>query len=614
MPILAADMQLHYVDWAFIVGYCVLAFGIGIYFSKRASRNMSEFFVAGRNLPWWLAGTSMVATTFAADTPLAVSGFIRSEGIYYNWLWWNALMGGMLCVFFYARLWRRAGILTDMEFIELRYTGRPASALRGFMSVYGGVLSNCIIMGWVMLAMVKICDVMLGWEKFASIAVLVVLAVGYTVLSGFWGVVMTDLIQFIMAMTGSIALAGIVLWNMGGPAGMVDQVAAAPAVELKIFDIVPDWETAGKLALITFVIQVTVQWWGGGQGGGYIVQRLFATRSEKDSILAMLWFNFAHYVLRPWPWIIVGLASVAYFPLAAGEDPELGYPRMMAKFLPVGLRGLMVASLLAAFMSTIDTQLNWGGSYLINDLYKRFLNRDASPRHYVNASRVAMLLLILLGALAAWQSKSIASAWIYLMVLTSGAGFVGLLRWFWWRVNPWSEITALASSLVIANGLHWVQLIRTPGFLANPFLSWQVWVCTNPIMPQLEWFYSKDVFAVRLLVVILVCTMAWVIVTLRTQPVPAEHLESFYRRVRPGGWWGPIAEKCPDLPRERAISGWLGWFAGVICIYTGLFGIGYLCLARTIPGLACLGVSILAGGFMVRRASSEPPSAQTNTT
>jgi len=597
MPILAAEMQLDSVDWVFIVGYCVVAFGIGIYFSKRASKNISEFFVAGRSLPWWLAGTSIVATTFAADTPLVVSGFVRSKGIYENWFWWNALMGGMLCVFFYARLWRRAGILTDMEFIELRYQGRPASALRGFMAVYGGVLQNCIVMGWVMLAMVKICHVMLGWPKVTSIAVLVILALGYTILSGFWGVVMTDLIQFIMAMTGSITLAGIVLWKMGGPAGMVEAVAATPGVDLKVFDIVPDWETAGKLALITFVIQVTVQWWGGGQGGGYVVQRLFSTRTEKDSVLAMLWFNFAHYVLRPWPWIIVGLASLAYFHPTPNEDPELGYPKMMAQFLPVGLRGLMVASLLAAFMSTTDTQLNWGSSYLVNDLYKRFIRRNASARHYVNASRVAMVLLTGLGALAAWKMESIKGAWIYLAVLMSGAAFVGLARWFWWRVNPWSEITALGGSFIIANGLHWAELLSAAGLVSEP------------AMAQVRWFYEKDLWAVRLLVIIVVCTILWVIVTFLTSPVPTEHLKRFYRRVRPGGWWHPIAEKCPDVSPDTLVGGWSGWFAGVICVYAGLFGIGYLCLARTIAGLACLAVAVVAGWFMVSRASAEPPRA-----
>ena len=600
-------MQLHWIDWLFIVGYCCVAFGIGVYFSKRASRSMNEFFVAGRNLPWWLAGTSIVATTFAADTPLAVCGFARGGGIYANWFWWSALMGGMLCVFFYARLWRRAGVITDIEFIELRYEGRPASALRGFMAIYGGVLQNCIVMGWVMLAMIKICDVMLGWPKVQTIVVLMAIALSYTLLSGFWGVVMTDLLQFVMAMTGSIALAGIVLWKLGGPAGMVQQVRAAPDFQPKVFDFVPDFATAGKLVLITFIVQIAVQWWGGGQGGGYLAQRLFATRSEKDSALAALWFNFAHYVLRPWPWLIVGIASFAFFTNADLFDPAMGkpdfekaYPLMIAKFLPVGLRGLMVASLLAAFMSTMDTQLNWGASYLINDLYKRFIRRGASERHYVNASRIAMLVLMGLAALTAWQSETISGAWIYLAKLTAGAGLVGLLRWYWWRVNPWSEISALLGSLVIANANLVARLLDWLGLMPE---AW---------MDKINWLYSSEAYAVLFAIIVATCTAIWLAVTYLTQPVSEQHLERFYRRVRPGGWWRPVAVQCPDVPRQPAAHGWLGWFAGVVCIYSGLFGVGYLCLAKTAPGLACLAVSAASGWFMVSQAAAGPKNDVTN--
>ncbi len=585
------SLHLCTVDWLFVVGYCVVAFGIGLYFTRRAGRNISEFFIAGRNLPWWLAGTSIVATTLACDTPLAVSGFVRSGGIYENWFWWSILMGGMLCVFFYARLWRRAGIITDMEFVELRYSGRSASILRGFMSVYCGVLQNCITMGWVMVAMVKICDVMLGWPKLLSIIVLLCVALSYTLLSGFWGVVMTDLLQFIIAMTGSIALAVIVMWKMGGPADMVAQVAAAPGVDLKVFDMVPDLRTASKLAIITFAVQISVQWWPKGQGDGYLVQRLFSTRSERDSVLAMLWFNFAHYVLRPWPWIIVGLASLVYFPIEAGEDPEAAYPMMISAVLPVGLRGIMVASLLAAFMSTMDTQLNWGASYLVNDLYKRFLKKDASDRHYVMISRLAMLLLMALGVLTAWRFKSISGAWKYLVVLTSGAGLVGLLRWYWWRINAWSEISALASSFVIANGIYFARAADHIVALPQPF------------MDRIEWLYSGRMYPVLLLVVVGGCTVVWVAVTFLTTPVSQDRLKSFYRRVQPGGWWGSIAAQCPEIPRESAMRGWFGWAMGVVCIYSGLFGVGYLCLARTRSGILCLIITAISGWCVVARAA-----------
>ena len=585
-------MQLHWVDWIFIAAYCTGALLIGVFFARRAGRNIEEFFLGGRNFKWWLAGTSIVATTFAADTPLAVSKLARTGGIYQNWFWWSALMGGMLCVFFYARLWRRAGVVTDVEFIELRYEGRSAAVLRGFMAVYGGVLQNCVVMGWVILAMAKMCDVLLGWDKLTSIAVLLAITLVYSILSGFWGVVVTDFIQFAMAMTGSIALAGIVLWHMGGPAGMVAQIQATPDFQPRVFHFIPDFRTATRLALLTSVVQISVQWWGGGQGGGYIAQRLFSTSSERDSTLAALWFNFAHYVLRPWPWLIVGLASLVYFPSLPGGDAELAYPQMIAKFLPTGLRGLMVASLLAAFMSTMDTHLNWGSSYLINDLYRRFVVRGASPRHYVTASRVGVLILLGLGALAAWQSESITDAWVYLATLTAGAGLVGLLRWYWWRLNAWSEITALTGSFLVANGKLWAKLLDSLG-LVEPEL-----------MARIEWFYSSDTYAIRLLVIIGVCAVLWLAVTFLTRPVSQAHLEAFFRRVRPGGWWAPVAAQCPDVAPDCARYGWLGWFAGVVCVYTGLFGVGYLCIARPMAGVACLVVSAVSGWFMVSRASS----------
>lgn len=586
-------MQLHPIDWIIIAGYVVAALGVGVYFSKRASTNITEFFIAGRTLPWWVAGTSIVATTFAVDTPLVVSGLVRGEGIYANWLWWCILMGGLLSTFFYARLWRRAAILTDVEFIELRYEGRSAAILRVLLAVYGSVLKNAIIMGWVILAMAKVCDVLLGWDREWSIAIMIVIAISYTLLSGFWGVVVTDVIQFVLAMGGSIALMAIVLAKMGGPAGMVEQISQTEHFDPKVFHMVPDWRTAGELAFWTFVAQISVQWWEKGQGDGYIVQRFFATRDEKNAVLASLWFNFAHYVLRPWPWIVVGLASLVFFPYVPGEDPELAYPRMIAEFLPAGIRGVMVASLIAAFMSTMDTQLNWGASYLVNDVYKRFIKPDAPEMHYVLMSRLAMLGLVGLGALAAWQSDSVSGAWKYLITLTAGVGFVGLLRWYWWRINAWSEISALVSSVVIANGALFLGWFDRAGWLPAGFYPQSV----APVY---------DNFASRLVLVIGTCTVVWVVVTFLTRPHSLGHLEDFYRRVRPGGWWGPIARACPDVPRDRAIWNWLPWSLGVVCIYAGLFGVGYLCLARPWQGLACLAVSVASGWIMLRSIEPVP--------
>ncbi|HOX39832.1 MAG TPA: Na+:solute symporter [Candidatus Brocadiia bacterium] len=590
-------MRLAMIDWFVIAAYCAASVGIGVWFSKRAGENTGEYFLAGRKLTWWMAGTSMVATTFAADTPLAVSGFVRKGGIYENWFWWSALMGGMLCVFFYARLWRRARIVTDVEFIELRYKGPSAAALRAFMAIYGGVISNCIVMGWVMLAITKIATTALGWPeeipvtlgstsvvlpgKAVLLAALIVVTLFYTMMSGLWGVVMTDLVQFVVAMIGAIALAVLVIMRLGGPEEMVRQVLASPGVDPKIISFVPDLATAGKLAVFTFVVYVTVQWWGGGQGSGYIAQRMFATKDERHASLAMLWFNYAHYVIRSWPWIIVGLASVVYFPLVKGEDPELAYPKMMVEFLPAGLRGLMIVSFLAAFMSTIDTQLNYGASYFINDIYRRFIRRDADEKHYVSASRYAVLGLMILGGITAWQMTSISGAWKYLAKLSAGAGFVGLLRWYWWRVNPWSEISALVVSLILAN-----------------------------VLPLIKPLDQGDMYPVQLVIIIVVATAVWVAVTFMTKPVEERHLEEFYRRVRPGGWWGPMAQKCPDVKQDKALPGWPGWIAGVVCIYTGLFGIGYLCLGRTLAGAAILALSFASGWFMLSQASKISPTPQ----
>ncbi len=596
-------MQLHWIDWFIILGYGVLAFGISLWFSHRASENVSEFFIAGRKLTWWMAGTSIVATTFAADTPLAVSGWIRSGGIYKNWFWWCILLGGMMCVFFYARLWRRAEILTDVAFNELRYDGKPAAALRGFMAVYKGVLYNCIVMGWVILAMSKIVKAIFidvadktfqlpiaGTVSFdtALIVGLVLFALCYTLLSGFWGVVMTDLVQFVMAMVGSYALAGIVLWKMGGPSGMVAKVQAAPGFKPEMLTILPSWEAGSEIALFTFVILITIKWWGNGEGSGYIAQRLFSARSERDSVLAALWFNIAHYVLRPWPWIIVGIASIVYFPLASKMDPEMAYPRMMLKFLPIGLKGMMVASLLAAFMSTIDTHLNWGSSYLVNDLYKRFLVKDATDKHYVAVSRWAMVLLTVLAGITTWNMDSIKNAWIYLAVLTSGAALASLLRWFWWRINPWSEISAMMASFVLANGKLWLWCIAKVGI--NLPTSW---------LDSLNYFYGKETWALRLLVVVLLSTVVWLTVTFMTQPSSQKHLERFYRRLRPGGWWGPVAKHCPEVTADPMKPQWFSWACGVTCVYAMLFAVGFFCLARPGSGAIALLLSLLSGWGLV---------------
>ena len=581
-------MQLSLIDWTIIAASLLLSLAVGLYFTKRASRSLSEFFTAEGSLPWWLVGTSMVATTFAADTPLVVSGLVRKGGIYENWLWWSVLMGGMLTVYFFAGLWRRAGLLTDVEFVELRYEGRSAAALRAFGAVYYGLLVNCIVMGWVTLAMSKILNVMMGWDKVSSVAILVVLTLLYTTLSGYWGVVVTDFFQFALAMFGSVALMCIVLFQMGGPRAMVGQVLAAPGVDPKVLHFVPDFRTATDLAIVTFIVQVSLLWWANGQGGGYLAQRLFSARDERHAAKAFLWFNIAHYMLRPWPWIVVGLASLVYFPLQAGEDPELAYPQMIAALMSNGMRGLMVASLFAAFMSTLSTQLNWGASYITSDLYKRFIVRNASERHYVNVSRLVIVLLMLFGALAAWQSESIAKVWIYLMTIGAGGAFVGLLRWYWWRVNAWAEVGAMVSSVFVANGNVCCKLLAVFGLLSPA------------TMESIDWFYASDTYAIRIVFITAVCTLLWIAIMYLTPPVSFARLDAFYRRVQPGGWWGPVARNHPGIRPPSALRLWAGWLAGTACVYFGLFGAGYLCIGRYAAGAAMLTLFVACGWCMVR--------------
>ncbi|MBI4435836.1 MAG: Na+:solute symporter [Candidatus Omnitrophica bacterium] len=575
-------ISLALIDWLIILAYFVLSLSIGLYYTKRATGSLTEYFVAGRTLSWWLAGTSIVATSFAADTPLAIAGIVRTRGIQGNWYWWSGLMGGMLCVFFYARLWRRARILTDVEFVELRYGGKAASLLRLFHALYRSTLFNCVTMGWVILAMTKIVHELLGWDKAFSVGILVFVTLIYTLLSGLWGAVVTDFFQFIWAMLGCIMLAVIVVVKTGGPAALaMKSVAAAKTLSAsetlskvvapdQLLGFVPS-PGATKLAVFSFFVFIFFQWLGGGEGGGFLAQRLFSTKNEKHSMLAVLWYNFAHYAVRPWPWIIVGLGSLIYFPNIA--DPESSYPKMMVLFLPVGLKGFLVAAFLAAFMSTITTHLNWGASYLINDVYKRFVKKDAPERHYVFMSQVATFMMAVLAGLTAWRMKSIYEAWLFIQLLMVGTSLVVLLRWYWWRVNAWSEVSAMISSLFIS-----LTLEKAPYFRS---------------------IQGPDYYAVRLVITLGLCTVIWLVVTFLTKPVEQKQLEEFFRHVRPGGFWGPIARKCKDIKKLH-----LGWpevtnfFLGTICIYASLFSIGWLVMGQYRLGLMAAALCAVSGWAM----------------
>ncbi len=587
-------MQLTSIDWTIVAIYGAVTLVLGFWFTRRAGQSVEEYFVAGRSLPWWLAGTSIAATWFATDAPLATAALIRTRGVFGNWLWWYEATGILFLVFFYAKLWRRAEILTDAEFVELRYSGRAATVLRGFSAIFNGVLRNAVVMGWVMLAMVKFTRVLLGWPPELALVICVGLALTYTIASGLWGVVVTDLLQFTAGMLGSITLAGIVLVRLGGPAAMADQVRALPDAPAATLDLIPNPAHLSSLEFVSFLFLIFLLWTRSGQGDGYVAQRLFATKNERQSLLSSFWFSFAGTVLMTWPWVVVGIGSLLLLPIATAApelaaDPELAYPMMIVEMMPAGLRGLMVATFLAAFMSTMDTHLCWGASYLVNDVYRRFVRRGDTERHYVLASRLAVVALVLVAAVTAWQMESIRRAWIYIIELTAGVAIVWLLRWYWWRVNAWAEVSAMAGSFVLANGAVWTGLLHRMGMVSDSGLA------------QVSRFYGGEFDFIRATIILLACTGLWLVVTLNTTPDEESRLQTFYRRVRPGGWWGPIAASCPEvLVTHDARRQWLGFGLGLLFVYGSLLGAGYLLTGRLVPGAVAIVLSIVGAWAALR--------------
>jgi solute:Na+ symporter, SSS family len=572
-------MTLTFADWLIIGLYFAFNIAIGFYYKARAGKSTSEFFLSGRNVPWWLAGTSMVATTFAADTPLVVTGFVARNGIAGNWLWWCFVASGMLTVFFYARLWRRAGVMTDVEFAEIRYAGKPAAFLRGFRALYLGILINCIILGWVNLAMVKILELIFGIGKFEALVIvlgMIALTSAISTLSGLWGVLVTDVFQFVVKMSMVIILAVFAVRAVGGIEVMKTKLVESGRSDVLSF--VPDMNSAW-MPMITFLVYISLNWWAtwypGAEpgGGGYVAQRMFSAKDERHSLLATLWFNIAHYAIRPWPWILVAMASLILYPGLA--DPETGYIRVMIDHLPPALRGLMVAAFAAAYMSTIATQLNWGASYLVNDFWRRFVRRDADEKYYVNASKLATVLLTIISAVVTFYMGSIGGAWKLLIVTGAGTGAVLLLRWYWWRINAWSEVSAMVCAFV-------VSLTLQLGF-------------------GLDTDQPKQ-FAWIMITTVAITTVVWLAVTYLTQPESRETLLAFYRRTRPSrAGWAPIAALAPEVKASAdGLSNLVDWIAGCALIYGVLFGTGKLLLHETAPGLALLALGLL-GGFVIYR-------------
>jgi Na+/proline symporter len=579
-------MQLSVVDWLVVAAYFLLNIAIGYYYKKRAGSSVDEFFLSGRDVPWWLAGTSMVATTFAADTPLAVTGMVARNGIAGNWLWWNFVAGGMLVVFFYARLWRRSGVMTDIEFSEIRYSGKPAAFLRGFRAVYFGIPINCIVLGWVNLAMVKILMMVLNVDKTTAL-IIVIFLIGITswisTLSGLWGVLVTDVVQFFIKMAMVVILAYCAVDAVGGMDALMAKLAAldaargaTPGGKGSLLSFVPDLDSPW-MPMITFLVYISLNWWAtwypGAEpgGGGYVAQRMFCARDEKHSLLATLWFNVAHYALRPWPWILTALASVVLYPNLA--DPETGYIKVMIDHMPASLRGLMLAGFAAAYMSTIATQLNWGASYLVNDFYRRFYKPSAADAHYVLISQIATVAITLISAGVTFYMDSISGAWKLLIVTGAGTGGVLLLRWYWWRVNAWSEVAAMGTAFLVSVGLQLFGKMDSD---------------------------KPEEFAWLMIITVSVTTVVWLAATFLTPAEPRETLIAFYTRTRPSrGGWGPIAALAPEVkPAGDGLHNLACWIAGCVMIYMALFGLGKVLLKDTGMGLGMLALAGAAGAFI----------------
>jgi SSS family solute:Na+ symporter len=614
---------LHIIDLAVILLFFLIIFGIAAYYSRQAGKNTGEFFLSGRNMPWYIAGTAMVATTFAADTPLAVTELVARNGIAGNWLWWNLAIGGMLTVFFFARLWRRSGIMTDVEFVELRYSGKAAAVLRGFRAIYLGLFMNAIVMGWVNKAMEKIFKVTIpGIDPFLLVIIAAGIIAIYASASGLLGTARTDSFQFVFAMVGCIILAIIVvqLPEIGGLASLKAKLAPQVLDFLpRIGDMTAKGITGGALSITlgAFIAHIGLQWWStwypGADpgGGGYVAQRMMSAKDEKHSLFATLWFTIAHYTVRPWPWIIVALAALVILPRSGAPDelmarnpvlyqqvvdayndnsllqsedpvyqtsafkemyedyentidPGIMYPKLMLRYLPTGLLGLLIAVFLAAYMSTIASQLNWGTSYLINDFYRRFIRRTAGEQHYVRVSRMGIILMTVFSLLITrYFLTTISGAWEFIINASAGMGAVLILRWYWWRINAWSEISAMIAPLVI------YPIARYQFGMESPVTLYPTVIGT---------------------------TIIWLLVTYLSPPVAKEHLKAFYRRAHPGGaGWKHIQAELPDVTGDSGFMRlFVDWLLGVVMVYTFLFGVGYLLFNEYATAVIMLLVAVLA--------------------
>ncbi|NNE75684.1 MAG: Na+:solute symporter [Pricia sp.] len=592
-------MELSTLDYSFIIVFFSIVLGIGVFVSKKSGKNSSEFFLSGRTMPWWLLGLSMVATTFSTDTPNLVTDIVRTEGVSGNWVWWCFLITGLLTVFVYAKLWRRSNVNTDLEFYEMRYGGAPASFLRKFRAVYLGALFNIITMASVTLAAIKIGGIMLGLEPWETVVSAGLITVTFSALGGFKGVVYTDFLLFFVAMSGAIG-AAIYLVNIPEVGG-IEALMANENVVNKL-DILPDFSQRSSLIML-FIIPLAVQWWSswypGAEpgGGGYIAQRMLASKNENHAIGATFFFNIMHYALRPWPWILVALASLVVYPDVAsiqeafpniaesklGQD--LAYSAMLTK-LPSGLLGVVLASLIAAYMSTISTQLNWGSSYIVFDFYKQQINPQATEKQMVAVGRLSTIALMVFSAVLALALENALQIFDILLTFGAGTGLIFILRWFWWRINAWSEITAMFASGIIS------ILLKTTAL--GPWL----FAAETGLFP--EW--TEYPF------VVVVTTAIWLSATYMTQPESQETLRSFYKRIQPGGpGWSKVVreakadgEKIAKDEKWSVPQGITAMLLGCVLIYTIMFATGYWIYGRTTPALVLTGVAIISAFLLIK--------------
>lgn len=586
-----------WIDWAIVACYMIATLGLGFYLARKASGSMEDFFVSGRSLPWWLAGTSMAATTFSIDTPLYIAGVVGNRGIAGNWEWWCFALGHAVLIYIFARLWRRSEIVTDAELIEVRYSGKAAAWLRGIKAFLFAVPINCIGIGYILLAAVKVIGALGIWEsmgftegeqiwgvdpKMLTVVGISLLVLLYAGLSGLWGVVVTDFFQFFLALFGAflVAVMAISSPEVGGLSGLVTK--AQRLTEFDVLSFMPvevsfenglrvGWNALAGISATTFFAYTFVQWWTfrRSDGGGEFIQRLAAARDEDEAEKAAWFFNIMNYVVRTWPWVLVALAAVVLYPDL--EDRELGYPMMMLDFLPTGLLGLVVASLVAAFMSTVSTNINWGASYLTNDLYRRFINPDATQAQLVAVGRAASVLITAVGAVAAFFAEDVATVFRLVIAIGTGPGMVLILRWFWWRINAWAELASMVA-----------------GFFTGLFTT---------VVPVLR---IED-FGLRLLVITALTTVIWVIVMYVTKPESEATLERFYRKVRPPGPGWKRQRAATGLPPSQSLRTELQRVAAAVLILFGLmFGTGYALLLR-FSWAAVMGVVALVGYFWLHR-------------